>query len=51
MNTAQSISRESFTLDNLFFESPIRTGYLWKNLIIEERISMNWIHKLRRVFQ
>lgn len=30
----------------LFFESPIPTRYLWNNLIIEKRVSMNWLYKL-----
>jgi hypothetical protein len=46
MNTIQAISSNSFISDKLFLASPMRTDYVWKNLIIERRISINWVDKL-----
>lgn len=46
MNTMQVISRESFISGNLFAGSTARKNYLWKNLIIEKRISVNWLYKM-----
>lgn len=46
MNTIQAISRDLILPDKLFLGSPIRTSYLWENLIIEKRISINWLNKL-----
>ena len=46
MNTAQAISGNSFAAGSLFSESPVRTNYLWKNLVIEKRISLNWLGKM-----
>jgi hypothetical protein len=30
----------------LYFGSPGTTPYVWKNVVIEKRISMNWLYKL-----
>lgn len=46
MNTIQAIPGNAFMSGNLFSGSPVRTGYLWKNLIVENRISFGWLHKL-----
>lgn len=46
MNTIQISPNSSVMPGNLFFGPPARTGYIWKNLVIEKRISMNWAHKL-----
>lgn len=46
MNTIQAISRDLILSDKLFFGPQIRTNYVWKNLILEKRTSMNWLNKL-----
>jgi len=46
MNTIQLNPKDSFISDKLFIDSPLNTSFLWKNLIIERRISINWIDKL-----
>ena len=46
MNTAQVISGNSFISDRLFTGSSVRNNYLWKNLVIERRISINWLGRL-----
>jgi hypothetical protein len=46
MNNIQVISKDAVFSEGLFIESPFRTGYLWKNLVIEKRISMSWAYKL-----
>jgi hypothetical protein len=46
MNNIQVISKNSVVSDGLFIDSPFRTGYLWKNLVIEKRISISWLYKL-----
>jgi len=46
MNAIQVISKESFVPDSLFMGSPFRTGYLWKNIVIEKRISTNWAYRM-----
>ena len=45
MSKIQIVSRHTFTANNLFFGSPVRSSYMWENLIIEKRISMNWAYK------
>jgi len=30
----------------VYFGSPVASHYVWKNIIIEKRISMNWLYKL-----
>lgn len=46
MSTIQTISSEALLSDRIFLGSSVRTNYLWKNLIIEKRVSSNFIHKL-----
>jgi len=46
MNTAQAISGNAFVADRLFTGSSMRTNYLWKNLVTEKRMSINWLGKL-----
>lgn len=46
INTTQAISGNSFAAGRLFSESPVRANYLWKNLITEKRISLNWLDKM-----
>lgn len=46
MNATQTILKDSFTANKLFIESPMLSSWLWENLIIEKRISMNWIVKI-----
>lgn len=46
MSTIKTISSNAFTSDNIFIESPVGERYLWKNLIIEKRISTNWIYEI-----
>lgn len=46
MNKAKDITNEPFKPNKLFLDSPSYTRYLWKNLIIEKRISVNWVDKL-----
>jgi len=48
MNTIQAISGNPFVSDKLFFGPSVRTNYLWKNLIVEKRISMSRLYKLTR---
>ncbi len=46
MNTIQTIPRSSIKSNMLFSDSTIRTDYFWNNLVIEKRISVNWLYKL-----
>lgn len=46
MNNVQTIPGKGFSSNNLFVGSSTQTSYIWKNLVIEKRISMNWAHKL-----
>ena len=46
MITTPVISKNSFLPDTFSFGSPARTSLSWNNLIIEKRISMNWLHRL-----
>lgn len=48
MNTMQTISGNSLISDAIFSGSPAQTNYLWKNLVVEKRISINWIDTLYR---
>jgi hypothetical protein len=34
--------------NKLSLSSPLPADYIWKNLNIEERVSVNWLHKLYR---
>lgn len=43
MNNIQTISGNQFVAGTTFSDSPAKTSYLWKNLVIEKRISISWI--------
>ena len=32
--------------ETVFSGSPEQANYLWENLVIEKRISVNWLHKI-----
>lgn len=46
MNNIQVVEKNSFMPGKLFFGSPAGTNYVWKNIVIEKSISMNWAYKL-----
>ena len=46
MNTTQATSANSLKSSALFSVSTTRSDYFWKNLVIEKRISVNWLYKL-----
>ena len=46
INTMQSISTHAAHPDRLFAGLPVPTNYMWDNVIIEKRTSVNWLHKL-----
>ena len=48
MNTIKTISGNSVISAAVFSGSPAQTSYVWKNLVIEKRISINWIDTLYR---
>jgi hypothetical protein len=45
MNTIKDILKDSVIPERLFFGSPFRNNYLWKNLVIEKQTSMGQSHK------
>ena len=48
INTIQTIPGKSLTSENLFTGSSLHNYLLWGNLIVEKRISVNWLFKLYR---
>ncbi len=46
MKDTQTITTDSAHSERLYFGSPVTTGYTWNNVIIEKRVSLNWLYKL-----
>jgi hypothetical protein len=46
MNTAQVISRETINPSEMIVGSPVRIGFLSKNLNFEKHFSVNWAYEL-----
>jgi hypothetical protein len=46
MRSYQSNLTNSIVSETVLTSSPIRNKFLWKNLVIEKRVSMNWIDRL-----
>lgn len=46
MHTLLTKSHNSLMSGKLFLGSPIRAKYMWNNIIIEKRTSLNWARRL-----
>lgn len=46
MDNIKSISKKLPIQDKLLMGSLVHTNYMWSNLIIEKRKSVNWVDKL-----
>jgi hypothetical protein len=46
MNTIQISQGSAISSDGIFRESSVWNKLLWKNLVIEKKISVNWIYKI-----
>ena len=48
MNTIPVNYKSSYESKNNFLQSGLDSGYLMNNLIIEKKVSLNWLYKLYR---